>query len=225
MPRRFVIGDVHGCFKTLDHLITAIIKPTKDDRLYFLGDYIDRGPASKEVTDMLIDMIDQGYQLNLLRGNHEQMLLDTFNDELDKSSWFINGGNDTMRSFGFNHPRELEEKYIDFYDRLQYYFELDDAYLVHAGFNFKAVNIFEDTEYMLWARNYFVDFSVLNNKKLIHGHTPVALDEIQQSVKLNLPKINLDNGCVYKSQHPGLGNLCCLNLDTWELIVQENIDF
>jgi serine/threonine protein phosphatase 1 len=67
MSRRIVIGDIHGCLKTLQQLLEKKVRPDTGDELYFVGDYIDRGPDSKGVLDYLIAMKDSGYKMVFIR--------------------------------------------------------------------------------------------------------------------------------------------------------------
>jgi serine/threonine protein phosphatase 1 len=94
--------------------------------------------------------------------------------------------------------------------------------LVHAGLNFKLANPFEDFKAMRWAKNYTVDFAKTGNRRLIHGHVPHTLTEIERNFA-NAPAICLDNGCVYTGK-ADMGNLVALEINSFRLEVQENID-
>jgi serine/threonine protein phosphatase 1 len=72
--RTFVVGDIHGCVDELNCLLDAIA-PAADDTCCFLGDYIDRGPASREVVARLIRLRREGPRCVFLKGNHEDMFL------------------------------------------------------------------------------------------------------------------------------------------------------
>lgn len=73
--RLFAIGDIHGCFDSLKELVENKIQLQKDDKLILLGDYIDRGDKSKEVVDFIIGLLENGFDVIPLMGNHEAMLL------------------------------------------------------------------------------------------------------------------------------------------------------
>jgi serine/threonine protein phosphatase 1 len=75
MNRLFAISDIHGCYRTFYDLVIRKINLKKSDRLILLGDYIDRGDQSKEVVDFIIDLKEKGFDLTMLKGNHEAMLL------------------------------------------------------------------------------------------------------------------------------------------------------
>src|SRR5690606_25789575 len=111
-----------------------------------------------------------------------------------------------------------------FFRRTAYYFELDKFYLVHAGFDFTSRTPLEAYEEMLWIRQFEPNEKVLKGKTLIHGHTPYLLDVITDAVASKSQVITLDNGCVFHGENKYLGNLLCLNLDTFELVIQENKD-
>jgi serine/threonine protein phosphatase 1 len=232
MSRRIVIGDIHGCLKTLQQLLEKKVRPDTGDELYFVGDYIDRGPDSKGVLDYLIAMKDSGYKMVFIRGNHEEMLIESFSGETYFHPWIYNGGGRTLESFGLGEEeylslpgdKKLPPRYMDFLSHTTYYTELDRAFIVHAGFNFHDDNPFHDLDAMIWSRNFDYDRYKAKGKPVIHGHTPVDLDAIRKTLFNPERKlINIDAGCVY-SDYPELGNLIALDIDKWQLFVQENIE-
>ncbi len=79
MQRLIAVGDIHGQFDLLKELIDKI-NPSREDQLVFLGDYVDRGPKTPQVLDWLIDFKAEYPHTVMLRGNHEQMLLDALED-------------------------------------------------------------------------------------------------------------------------------------------------
>jgi serine/threonine protein phosphatase 1 len=238
MRKHWVIPDIHGCVNTLKALIEEMIKPSKYDWLYFLGDYIDRGPGSKEVIDYLMHLQYEDYNIRTLMGNHEDYLIKSYEEEINlksvfgikftnrkKKEWLFHGGKETMESFQLNELKDFPKKYLDWMRNLEYYIELDNYILVHAGFNFKAEKPFEDTDAMLWLRDFEIDSSMVSNKRIIHGHVPVSLEFIDLSIKNKSYKfIDLDNGC-YMHDREGYGNLVALELNSLEYKVQYNLDF
>lgn len=230
---RWIIPDIHGCAKTLKTLLENMLKISKDDELFFLGDYIDRGPNSKEVLDYLMNLQESGQNMHCLRGNHEEYCIQVWEADqsfhLFKSDrqklWESVGATETYKSFGGKRPRDIPESYIEWMRHLDYFYELEDYILVHAGMNFKADNPFEDFHSMVSVRNFKVDFSKTNGRKIIHGHIPVDYSFID--FVINNPKghdfIALDNGVFY-SDKPGMGNLMAFNPDTNQLMAQSNMD-
>ncbi|MDO9081163.1 MAG: metallophosphoesterase family protein, partial [Desulfuromonadales bacterium] len=138
--RRFAVGDVHGCSKTLRALVEEKICLTADDTLYLLGDYIDRGPDSKGVLDYLLGLWKCNYDIRPLRGNHEQLLLDSVSDPGSQRLWYNNGGWGTLREFGVTNPAEIPQLYRDFLGQLPRLIVTDDYVLTHAGLDFKTAD-------------------------------------------------------------------------------------
>jgi serine/threonine protein phosphatase 1 len=234
MHKQWVIPDIHGCLKTLKALLENQIRPSKHDWFYFLGDYIDRGPDSKGVIDYIRNLQDDQYNVRLLRGNHEDYCLqactykkrlrDYFPGNNIISEWKRFGGKETMQSFGIKKPSDIPEKYIQWMNELEYYIELDNFLIVHAGFNFMLDNIFEDLEAMLWTREFVPDKDKLKGKTVIHGHVPINLEMIYHLIDYKAYQfIDLDNG-IYMPDREGFGNLVALELNSMELAIQYNLD-
>ena len=231
MRNRWVIPDIHGCSKTLKSLIEYNINLSKEDSVYFLGDYIDRGNDSKGVIDFIISLQDSGYDVHCLRGNHEDYCIRAWEDDQKRflfrskveKDWRKNGANQTLASFGVKRPREINKFYIDWMKNTKYYIELEDCILVHAGLNFKIDNPFNDTFSMMWLRDFKVDKNKVGGKKVIHGHIPVEMSMIDLLKNNNYDFLPLDNGIYYKNKD-GFGNLLAYNIDTNEIVIQHNMD-
>ncbi len=228
---RYCIGDVHGCLKTLKKLIEQIFRNDQNPELYFVGDLIDRGPDSKGIIDYLIKLKQDGITVNGVKGNHEQMFLDAYskNSPIYASNWYYNGAESTIASFSrtYNLNKSIRnyipEYYYELINDLPYFIELENFFIVHAGFNFISSNPFEELEFMLWTRLEQNDHSYTNGKKIIHGHTPISKNEIKERIDNNSDVINIDSGCVYVKKNL-LGFLTALNLDKMNLIHVKNID-
>ena len=230
---RWIIPDVHGCAKTLKSLVESFLKISKDDELFFLGDYIDRGPSGKEVIDYLMDLQSQGYRLHCLKGNHEDYCVQAWEEDHQwhlikpevQRLWERVGAKETFKSFGVKRPREIPQVYIDWMRGLEYYVELENYILVHAGLNFQAENPFEDTHSMTRVRNFKVDFNKTDGRRIIHGHIPVDYSFIDHVIhhQGNYDFIALDNGVFYTDK-ADMGNLMAFNPDTNELFAQTNLD-
>lgn len=220
MERTFGIGDIHGCSKTFEKLLFHKIKIEKTDQLFCIGDYIDRGENSKAVIDLILQLRQEGYHVSTLRGNHEQMLLDCVTDPTAYDLWIRNGGAQTLLSFGINTLETLPEKYLSFFKDTQFYIETPEYIFVHAGLNFYLKNIFQDKEAMLWIRDFSSWQPALENRLLIHGHTPRSLKYILNQ-KGNC--IDIDGGCVY-NYLPRFGNLVAIDLNERKFIWEENCE-
>ncbi len=237
MSNRWVIPDIHGCVNTLKALIEEQIKPVRSDELYFLGDYIDRGPESRAVIDYIRAMQKNEYIVTPLKGNHEDLMVELYDAEMHsksplffhiisrkKRSWYAIGGKETMRSFRIRNLREIQPEYIEWMRNLDYFVSLEKFILVHAGFNCKIDNPFTDIQSMLWLRDYEILPEKTGNRKIIHGHVPVDLQFIDYSVKNDIYRfIDLDNGS-YISGRDGYGNLVALELTNMKMVIQDNRD-
>ena len=123
MKNYWFIGDIHGEIGLLDKLLEAILKQDPQ-QITFVGDYIDRGPYSRDVVDRIM-----GLELPVacLMGNHELMMLSAFEDSAfgynPMELWYRNGGEATLQSFGFpgffSFQSQMEDRYLQFFRSLQ----------------------------------------------------------------------------------------------------------
>lgn len=223
--RRYAIGDVHGCCRTLRTMVEDRIRLGPGDTLFLLGDLIDRGPDSRGVLDYLLHLIEDAYDIRPLMGNHEELCLkaaagDTFAERV----WYANGGWETLVEFGVARPGEIPRRYLDFMESLQRIAIEPDYVLVHAGLDFDADEPLRETtpHVMLWDRSRGVEPRNIGGRTLVCGHNVTPLLQIRESLATRF--IHLDNGCFARGE-AGSGNLVALNLDTRQLLVQENIEY
>ncbi len=235
--KTWVIPDIHGCLLTLKTLIEFQIAPEQGDEMIFIGDYIDRGPDSKGVIDYIMGLEDGGFKVRKLMGNHEDYAITAWEEDQDAKSflgirpktktqkeWEVYGGKQTLQSFDADRPRDIPEKYINWMKNLEYFVELDNFILVHAGINFEIEDPLEDNYSMIWIREFEVISEKIKNKKIIHGHVPVNLEFIDMQVNTPDSKfIDLDNG-IYFSNRPGYGNLVALEINSMEYVAQSLMD-
>ncbi len=167
-----------------------------------------------------MDLMEQGYAVFPLKGNHEDLMLKSHHKKHDKTSLMLPV---LSRTKGIrDKSRKLFSKYLQFFEKLPYYYELDHFYLVHAGFDYATNKPFEDFQGMMWISDATVNNSFLKNKTLIHGHSKRTLQTIQNSIENKNQLIGLDNATLLKDEE--YGNMVCLNLDTYQLFIQPNID-
>jgi serine/threonine protein phosphatase 1 len=214
--RLLAIGDIHGCFDTFCELVEKKIRITKSDRLVLLGDYIDRGNKSREVIDYIIDLQVHGFDIIPLIGNHESMMLDSVEGDQSAYNWFMNGGYETLQSFGIESVNDLKSEYLRFFQNLLLYHIQDPFIFVHAGFNDEISNPFEDRFQMIWSRRESYLNPVFNEKIIVHGHTPVPFSVCREEIIARSRVINIDTGCVYEDL-AGYGHLTAIELYTMEL--------
>ena len=215
--RRFAISDIHGCYRTFKLLLKQI-RLQKKDQLFILGDMINRGKNSAKVLNIILSYQAKGYQFYLLRGNHEQRILNAaYKSEEQLIKTLKKNNSIDLKRAG----KEKWQDYLRLMESTYHYFNLDDYLLVHAGFDFSLESPFEAIHPMLYKRNLKVDKKKLDNKYIVHGHTPQKISTIIQRIKDGKRRICIDNGCI-NSQTTGEGNLICLNLDSLAVIIQPN---
>lgn len=210
--RTFIISDIHGNNELFRKALKEIgLK--KSDKLILLGDLIDRGPDSKGVLDTVILLLQSGFNLECIIGNHEQMLLDAKYSPNSFNQWIVNGGDKTLSSFLTRSVEKIPRKYFDLISSFKYFINTEGFIFVHAALNMKLKDPFTDKNTLLWERNpeKFLDEDWLGSRKLIHGHNPQAQKEILDSIATNSKIICVDNGTYINKD--GYGSLCILQLE------------
>ena len=201
--RIFIIGDIHGCLDILGRMIERIDWRPEKDRLIFLGDYIDRGESPKGVVDYILALSRSSNGVECLQGNHEAMFLDYLKGGRPAESLYIgNGGWNTIKSYLAESKDEVNipADHMAFYESLKAYIELDEYYVVHAGFR-PGVEIGQQTlRDMLWIRDPFLYSDYDFGKPVIFGHTPLMEPLIRKNM------IGLDTAAAFGNK------LTCLEL-------------
>jgi len=206
MSDLYVIGDVHGCLAPLKRLLEHLEPDLHQDRLLFVGDYIDRGPDSRGVVDYILDLKARYPAENIicLKGNHEVMFLD-FLAGKDRPLFLFNGGLVTLQNYWGQDWEEqdslaLPPDHARFYRELQAYYETDDFIFVHGGLKPGVALEEQEEEDLYWIRGEFIASTEDFGRRVIFGHTPFKQPLILPN------KIGIDTGLVY-------GNfLTCLKL-------------
>jgi serine/threonine protein phosphatase 1 len=213
VQRLFAIGDIHGCNRTLHTLLFDTLQVNKTDRIVCIGDYIDRGPDSKGVVDTIISLRNAGYHIDTLRGNHEQIMMQSVSDKDALKLWLRNGGRQTLASFGVDAFSDLSKEYRDFFSATLFYLEVGKYLFVHAGFDFVNEDPLQDKHAMLTIRKFYPRPEWLGDRIIVHGHTPIPYQNIVQQSGSSV--VNIDGGCVYP-QLEGYGHLVALELHTMQ---------
>lgn len=187
--RTLVIGDIHSGLKALEQVLHRAAV-SKEDRLIFLGDYVDGWSQAVETVDFLIEL-EKTHSCIYLRGNHDELCSDWLVKGADNPMWIQHGGTSSIDSYK-KADKYTIAKHIQFFDRLKnYYLDSDNRLYLHAGFtNVKGVEheYFPKTFY--WDRTLWELALSLNPtlqeehqyypKRLLHyneifiGHTPVT---------------------------------------------------
>lgn len=105
MSKTYAIADLHGRFDLLCDALASIERHAGDEAhlIVTMGDYIDRGPKSAEIIQCLMNHQAEGKNIICLKGNHEDMMVETLTKPLHPDWWIGNGGGATLISYG--HPR------------------------------------------------------------------------------------------------------------------------
>lgn len=200
--RTLAIGDIHGCYNALAAL-EAYVAFEAEDRIITLGDYVDRGPDTKQVLEWLIHRDSIG-NLVALRGNHELMMIAARDSKFDFEDWFACGGSAVLDSYEVSNLDELPDKHWDFLlSRLLPYYETKTHFFVHANAS-PDLPLPEQPEFMLYWEQFGDPPPHESGRTMICGHTS------QRSGK------PLDVGhatCIDTSACRG-GWLTCLDVDT-----------
>jgi serine/threonine protein phosphatase 1 len=206
----YAVGDIHGEREMLEELIAKL--PLADgDELVFMGDFVDRGPDSRGVVDLLLEL-GRTRRCTFLCGNHESMFLDFLG--WDGPAWFAgdaflaNGGDRTLASYGYfdrDDPDplsfELPADHADFYRGLKLHHVVGDYLFVHAGIGRRLLEERDlhfalrraRVEDLLWDRAS-IDLPHSLGITIVYGHTP----GVDFGVRWNAPfSIGIDTGAVY----------------------------
>ena len=216
MSRRIFIGDVHGHYDGLMQLV-AMIAPTSEDTLHFVGDLIDRGPKSFQVMEYV-----RQHNYPCVLGNHEHLLLNAFpenNPNLGAfQGWLHSGGQPTLTSYP---DTEKLLEHVEWLKQLPLYIDLDDIFLVHAGLD-PAKPLRSQTQMDLcWIRDVFHSSPepFFEDKLVITGHTiTFTLPGVQPGeIAQGNGWIDIDTG----AYHPRSGWLTAVDIDH-RLVYQVN---
>jgi serine/threonine protein phosphatase 1 len=197
--RLYVVGDIHGCVRELEGLLDALAL-APDDTLAFIGDYLDRGPDSRAVVELLLDVQRRRPKTVFLRGNHEDMCLGYLGRQGSwGEAWRMNGGDSTLRSYGISTElagapaaERLPAEHLAFFEALLPWHVADRFLLVHAGIRPFLPLEEQDPEDLVWIREEFIASPHGLPYTVVFGHTP------QRQVLVDPPyKIGIDTGCVY----------------------------
>jgi diadenosine tetraphosphatase ApaH/serine/threonine PP2A family protein phosphatase len=215
--RLYVIGDIHGRLDLLDQLIDRIHSDVEScsgpSLTVTLGDYIDRGPSSRQVIDRLLANPFPGDYVPL-KGNHEALLETFLKQPQIGDYWRQLGGLETLHSFGIPvAPLMMGKKYeeaaeqlraallpahVDFLKSLRVSLAVGRFFLCHAGIRPGVPLADQSEEDLLWIRDEFLNSDLNFGKIVVHGHTPIEEPDFRPN------RINIDTGAF------ATGRLTCL---------------
>ncbi len=212
--RIYAVGDVHGHDDLLRRLLDKLERdlserPTARTILLFLGDLIDRGPASRDVVERLRTYRRDGVQTVFLMGNHEEILLRIIDGE-DRLifDWLSFGGDRCMESYGLS-PKSLSgitladagrvirgaipEDHVGFLRTFSDSFRAGDYLFVHAGIRPGVPLAQQVPEDLRWIRTPFLDFSRRHDAMVVHGHT-ISIDIDERHNRIGIDTSAYQNG-------------------------------
>jgi serine/threonine protein phosphatase 1 len=204
--RLFAIGDIHGCVDELTAMLSTIA-PVRGDTVVFVGDYIDRGPAARDVVEALLEFRRGPAEYVFLKGNHEDMMLSFLGlPGHYGESFLFNGGAPTLESYGVPEGapalERIPEEHVDFLKTLATSYLHPPYLFVHAGISPLRQLEEQSVEDMLWIRQEFIFHPHPVGATVVFGHTPM------RAVMVDLPyKFGIDTGLVYG------GKLTCVEFN------------
>lgn len=193
----YAVGDIHGRADLLANMLALLEERADEDAreagqpiVIFLGDYVDRGPDSAGVIDVLLKGKPHGFERRFLRGNHEQTMLAFMADPLANRAWMLQGGAETLTSYGVQPPpmsaseqdwiacaerfsTRVPQAHVDFLNGLERYVELGDYAFVHAGVDAERSLEEQTDDDLYWIRDRFISARRRFSHRVVHGHTPV----------------------------------------------------
>jgi serine/threonine protein phosphatase 1 len=219
----YAVGDIHGRADLLERLHERILadaaaRASRRRVVVYLGDYVDRGDASRRVVDIMLDSPLAGFEHVHLIGNHDAWLLHFLDDTEAGPGWFANGGFETLGSYGValsdqgsaaerlvvlqqRLAERLPGDHRDFFESLRLYHTEGDYAFVHAGFRPGVPIERQVAGDMLWIRDDFLYADFDFGKVVVHGHTVTHEPEVTPT------RIGIDTGAF------ATGRLTCLVLE------------
>lgn len=174
--RIFAIGDIHGSFSKFLSVWNQI-KITDDDLVIFLGDYIDRGNDVGKTLKFVMNLQNKK-NIVLLRGNHEQMMINAITDKKNLDLWIMNGGRETLEALTYlkDEDPNINVKIFKFLNSLPLSYKMQIGgkiyFFCHAGIDVNKSLDEQDEKSLLWNREEF--FNKFNGSEIIiSGHSPV----------------------------------------------------
>jgi serine/threonine protein phosphatase 1 len=171
MSLTYVIPDIHGRYDLLsDALLAITARPGGETGVIVtIGDYVDKGPHSKQVIDRLLPGLAQGWRLLALKGNHDAMMVEALRDPAKMASWMEKGGDTALASYGGD-PGDVPQAHIAWLDQLLLMHVDTHRLYVHAGVDPEIPLDRQSEATLLWKR-YPKGFSEGFGKlHVVHGH-------------------------------------------------------
>jgi serine/threonine protein phosphatase 1 len=230
--RTLVIGDIHGGLRAL-HQILERAKVGPNDKLIFLGDYVDGWSQSPEVIDLLIAM-KKSHNIICIRGNHDDLLLNWLQHGTDNPQWHEHGGEATIAAYQ-NRDSKTLAAHIAFIESLEdYHLDEQNRLFIHAGFtNMNGIDFEYFPKLFYWDRTLWETALALDKNmkttdvaypkrftlynEIFIGHTPVS--RIGKTTPVQMANVwNVDTGAAFR------GPLTIMDVDSKTYWQSENLD-
>ena len=191
----FAVGDIHGMAQKLESLVERCraYAVGRAHRFIFLGDYVDRGSNSRGVIELLMGLQGDMNPPILIKGNHEQMLLNAVASPEAELGWNLNGGASTLKSYGIANAFEMPDDHLRWFRSLTLMFDDGLRLYVHAGIYPSRALTRQKPEHLLWIREPFLSSKREFGRLIVHGHTPTET----MTPDLRVNRLNIDTGAVY----------------------------
>ena len=171
MSTTYVIPDIHGRYDLLcDGLAEIAARAAgKTSVIVAIGDYVDKGPDSREVIDRLLSGVGEGFSLVALKGNHDAMMVDALRHPAKMAAWIAKGGDAALASYGGD-PTAVPQTHIDWLDGLRLMHIDAHRLYVHAGVDPELPLDRQSEETLLWKRYPTGYAGGFGNLHVVHGH-------------------------------------------------------
>jgi serine/threonine protein phosphatase 1 len=193
----YAVGDVHGCLDKLVRLLgrCRLHGGARPMRLVFIGDYIDRGPQSRRVVELVMETQKVAVdRVICLRGNHEAMALAAAAEGGDTEAlWLMNGGGATLRSYQVDQAAALPADHLAWFASLPLCYDDGRRYFVHAGVDPRRSFVEQREHDQLWIREPFLQHRGDYGRLIVHGHTPCETG----CPDLRANRLNIDTAAVF----------------------------
>lgn len=166
--RHFAIGDIHGCDVALETLLQRL-DLSVNDTLVVLGDVVDRGPNTRRVLDLLIEL-SKACRLVPVLGNHEEMMQQALAGALSMRGWLSCGGLESLTSYG-GIIDDIPERHYRFLDARLPYWETKTEIFVHAGIDPWTSPADQESDVLRWQSTSGEEARHVSGKRVICGHT------------------------------------------------------
>ncbi|GHC67767.1 metallophosphoesterase [Limoniibacter endophyticus] len=201
----YAIGDIHGRYDLMQAMERSIAldfaeRGASRREIIFLGDYVDRGPQSRQVLERL-SQLRAAPDIHILCGNHDAAMVEFLDHPSGEGLFALNGGDATARSYGieidFTDPLSLARghqalceaippEHVELLRNMPDRYVAGDFFFCHAGIDPTVALENQEHDDLLWIRKLFLDCDGLHPKVIVHGHTPT------KQVEMLPNRVNLD---------------------------------